>query len=269
MNSLERTFRQKIKTFYTKHGRHELPWRLATTPYNIAVSEIMLQQTQVDRVILKYQSFLKIFPTVQVLAKAPLAAVLKEWSGLGYNRRAKFLHQMAQVVVHDLKGTFPTTIEGLQKLPGVGPYTAGAIYAFAYNKAVPMIETNIRTVYIHHFFPTKEHVSDKELLPIITTTIDIQNPRQWYWALMDYGSYLKSTGIKNNAKSTHYTKQSKFVGSRRQIRGAVMRELLKDSMTTEKIVKILDRKKEEVQSVLDDLIHEGFITKAKGVFKIK
>lgn len=268
-----------MRGHYMALGRHDLPWRsplrkLRRTetifdPYRITVSEIMLQQTQVDRVISKYKAFLKSFPTVRALAKASLAQVLASWSGLGYNRRAKFLHQMAQVVVKEHKGKFPTTIEELQKLPGIGPYTAGAIYAFAYDKAVPVIETNIRTVYIHHFFPKKTAISDKELFPIIERTIQHKNPREWYWALMDYGSYLKSTGIKNNSKSKHYTKQSKFEGSKRQIRGAIMRELLKGSKTKAQIVKAIDKEKEKVQIVLEDLVKEGMIAKEKGKYEIK
>lgn len=228
----------------------------------------MLQQTQVPRVLLKYTEFLKAFPTVQKLVKASLSDVLRVWSGLGYNRRAKFLHQMAQVVVNEYKGKFPETIEGLQQLPGIGPYTAGAIYAFAYNKPWPVIETNIRSVYIHHFFKDKEGISDKELMPIIERTIQKKNPREWYWALMDYGSYLKASGIKNNAKSKHYTKQSKFEGSKRQIRGAIMRELLKGKKTGAQIAKKIDKEKRRVQGVLEDLVNEGMIEKEKREYLI-
>lgn len=268
MHQAERVFIQTVKNYYKKYGRHDLPWRKTADPYKIVVSEIMLQQTQVERVIPKYRAFLKLFPTAHVLAQAPLGAVLHAWSGLGYNRRAKYLQQMAQSIVTEHKGKFPTTIEGFQKLPGIGPYTAGAIYAFAYNKPVPMIETNIRTVYIHHFFPTKKFVSDKDLMKVIEQTLDTKNPREWYWALMDYGSYLKSTGVKNNAKSKHYTKQSKFEGSKRQIRGAIMREVLKGPTTVQHILKILDQTKKEVQPVFDDLAQEGFIKKEKGKYLI-
>ena len=269
MNQAEHVFIQTVKNHYKKYGRHDLPWRKTADVYHIVVSEIMLQQTQVDRVIPKYTAFLKKFPTVQKLAKAQLADVLALWSGLGYNRRAKYLHQMAQVVISEHKGKLPTTIEGLKTLPGIGPYTAGAIYAFAYNKPVPMIETNIRTVYIHHFFPTKKSVSDKDLVKVIEQTLDTKNPREWYWALMDYGSHLKSTGVKNNAKSKHYIKQSKFQGSKRQIRGVIMREVLKGPTAVQHMLKVLDRTKEEVQPVFDDLAQEGFIKKVKGKYWVK
>jgi A/G-specific adenine glycosylase len=261
-------FKTAVKDYYRKNGRHDLPWRHTVDPYRIAVSEIMLQQTQVSRVIEKYKEFLKAFPTVKKLAAVPLSEVLRLWSGLGYNRRAKFLHQMAQVVTTQYKGKFPDTIQGLQKLPGIGPYTAGAIGAFAYNIPHSFIETNIRTVYIHHFFKGIQDVSDKELMPLIEKTLDTKNAREWYWALMDYGSYLKGQGNRVHRASKHYTKQSKFEGSRRQIRGAIMREVLKGPVTVASITKITERKKEDVQSVMEDLVSEGFITKERTTYKI-
>ncbi len=253
----ERQFVQTVMKYYKVHGRHDLPWRHTSDPYRIAVSELMLQQTQVARVLPKYQAFIKAFPTVRALARASLRDVLHLWSGLGYNRRAKFLYNMAQVVVEKYKGTFPETIEGLEKLPGIGPYTAGAIYAFAYNKAWPVIETNIRTVYIHHFFKDKEGVSDKQLMPIIKRTMRKTNPRQWYWALMDYGTYLKSIGIKNNAQSAHYTKQTVFKGSLREVRGAVLKTLVGGSLPEAKLLAKVPRAHE----VLPTLIAEGLVHK--------
>ncbi len=261
-------FKKTVKTHYRKYGRHDLPWRTTIDPYCIAVSEVMLQQTQVSRVIEKYKEFLKVFPNVKKLAAAPLSDVLRLWSGLGYNRRAKFLHQMAQAVVADYKGKFPNSVEGLQKLPGVGPYTAGAIAAFAYNMPYGFIETNIRTVYIHHFFKNKKDVSDKVLMPLIEQTLDTKNPREWYWALMDYGSYLKGQGNRVHRTSSHYTKQSKFQGSRRQIRGAIMREVLKGPVTVISITKITGKEKEDIESVMKDLVSEGFIKREKTHYKI-
>jgi A/G-specific adenine glycosylase len=257
MQSSEQAFIQTVKRYYRAHGRHALPWRQTYDPYSIAVSEIMLQQTQVSRVIDAYIRFIKKFPTVQSLARAPLRDVLVLWNGLGYNRRAKFLHQMAQAVVRDHAGIFPETIQGLQSLPGIGPYTAGAIYAFSYNKAFPIVETNIRSVYIHHFFADKDGISDKELYPLIERTLQKRNPRQWYWALMDYGAYLKSTGIKNNAKSKHYAKQSRFEGSRRQVRGQIMRSLVDGPQTDQALLAIAPA----ARDVLRDLVCEGLITK--------
>ncbi len=257
----EKNFKTVVRSHYKKHGRHTLPWRLTVDPYYIAVSEIMLQQTQVSRVVSKYIEFLRAFPSVQLLATAPLSSVLKQWSGLGYNRRAKFLHQMAKVVVTEYNGVFPEAYECLKKLPGIGPYTAGAIAVFAYNKPISMIETNIRSVYLDYFFNGKVGITDKELMIVISQTLDQKNPREWYWALMDYGSYLKGQGNTVHRMSKHYTKQSTFAGSRRQIRGAIVRELLKGPMTVATLVKKLEKEKQLLVSVVEDLQDEGIIQK--------
>ena len=260
--------RSVVRRHFRTKGRHDLPWRQTTDPYHIVVSEVMLQQTQVVRVVQKYTEFLKKFPTPHALAKAPLAEVLGAWSGLGYNRRAKYLHHMAQTVVREYGGEFPKTYEELRQPPGIGPYTAGAVCAFAFNKPVPIIETNIRTVYLHHFFPTRKKVSDTELLQKIKETLDTKNPRQWYWALMDYGAYLKQSGINTNTKSAHYVPQSRFEGSRRQVRGALMRALLKAPMTTTCLATVLTIQKDVTQTVLDDLVAEGFVKKTKHTYTI-
>ena len=218
-------FQDTVWEYYREYGR-DLPWRQSEPdgsfdPYKIMISEVMLQQTQVSRVIPKYFEFITLFPNIESLAKAPLADVLKAWSGLGYNRRAKFLWQAAQKI----QGPFPATFEALIALPGIGANTAGAILTYAYNKPVVFIETNIRTVYIHHFFGDQIDVHDKELMPFIEQTLDKENPREWYWALMDYGVHLKLT-IGNTARnSKHYVKQSTFIGSKRQVRGQVIRLL--------------------------------------------
>jgi len=256
----ERAFIRAVKAFYTKEGRHNLPWRKTTNPYSIVVSEVMLQQTQVERVIPKYKEFVKQFPTVQVLARAPLRAVLIGWQGLGYNRRARMLHECAKEVVRAHKGIFPKTYADLVNLPGIGPYTAGAVMAFSYNEAVPMIETNIRSVYLHHFFKDKKDIPDTELMPIIERTLDVQNPRVWYWALMDYGTYLKRVHGNQNRRSKHYKKQSKFKGSDRQIRGAVLRQLTEHSATFEQLHERTAVSKPRLKKQLEKLAAEGLIT---------
>ena len=225
MTVKEKQFITAVKTFYQEHGRHTLPWRNTKSPYRILVSEIMLQQTQVDRVLSKYKAFLQKFPTVLKLAQAPLSEVLVLWQGLGYNRRAKMLHECATTVVSEHNGTFPKTPQQLQDLPGIGPYTASAVCAFAYNHPTPLIETNVRTVFIHHFFNETYEVADAAILNLVECTCDTENPREWYWALMDYGSHLKKTVGNLNAQSKHYVKQSKFQGSDRQIRGAIVKVL--------------------------------------------
>jgi A/G-specific adenine glycosylase len=223
-------FRRLVWQHYRNNGRHDLPWRKTNDPYKILVSEIMLQQTQVLRVTEKYKSFIKKFPTVRALARAPLADVLKEWSGLGYNRRAKYLHEAAKQLAAKKK----INTDDFKGLPGVGPYTASAVSVFAFNKPDVLIETNIRTAYIHHFYPLRTRrvlsgIADSQLLVLARRAAEgsplAGGPREWYWALMDYGAYLKKSGVRNNHQSAHYTKQSKFEGSLRQIRGAILRQL--------------------------------------------
>lgn len=232
---------RELKNFYKKNKRAHLPWRKTKDPYKILVSELMLQQTQVSRVLIKYDSFLKKFPTFEVLASAPLSDVLKEWQGLGYNRRAKFLHQTAKIVMGEYTGRFPKDPAVIETLPGVGHYTARAVVAFAFNIPVVCIETNIRTVFMHFYFKDKETISDKEILPLIERDLkkSKMEPRDFYAALMDYGSYLKANGVRINNKSKHYTKQSKFEGSIRQKRAAKLRGALKAGVSEEELLKLL------------------------------
>lgn len=238
------TMLRELKSFYKKSGRHDLPWRKTRDPYKILVSELMLQQTQVSRVLIKYDSFLKKFPTWQTLAKASLSDVLKEWQGLGYNRRAKFLHQTAKIVVGDYKGKFPKDPSLMETLPGIGHYTARAVAAFAFNQPSAFIETNIRTVFLHHLHggPSSVKVDDKELLPEVEKALkkSKMEPRDFYAALMDYGSHLKASGIRINNKSKHYTKQSKFEGSRRQKRAAALRAALAKGASETELLKLLN-----------------------------
>ncbi len=200
----------------------------------------MLQQTQVVRVIPKYKEFLKQFPTIHKLSLATLRDVLVVWQGFGYNRRAKALHDLANVVITECKGKMPREYEALLQLPEIGPYTAGAVCTFAYNKPIAMIETNIRTILFHYLYSDKENVQDKELLCIIEKILDTKNPREWYWVLMDYGAFLKEKGVKVNSKSKHYNKQSKFKGSNREVRGAIPRVLTEKNMTEKPILKNTD-----------------------------
>lgn len=253
-----RGFQQTVWDYYHEHGRHVLPWRQATLdPYRILVSELMLQQTQVGRVIAKYQEFLENFPDIQTLAAAPQGTVLRVWSGLGYNRRAKFLHQAAQAIVADFNGIFPQSVSELTQLPGVGTNTAGAILAYAFDQPVSFVETNIRTVFLHHFFHDQTDVSDKAILAFVTRTLETEHPREWYWALMDYGSHLKKTVGNLNHRSQGYAKQSKFEGSRRQIRGQILKLLGDQSMTEQKLQQQI--KDPRGEAVLSELLAEGLV----------
>lgn len=259
-NSIKK-FQETVWAFYKGNARNSLPWRKTKDPYKILVSELMLQQTQVSRVLVKYEEFLKRFPTMKLLASSPLSDVLKAWQGLGYNRRAKFLHLLAKEVVKDYKGTLPSSEEKLLQLPGLGRATASALVAFAFNKPTVYLETNVRSVFLHHFFPGVDGVSDSELLPLIHRAGVGQQSREWNWALLDYGSYIKTTYGNPNARSKQYTKQSKFKGSNREVRGAVLRLLQKGSKSKVSLFKTLDFDATRIEKVLSDLHAEGLISK--------
>ena len=217
-------FRAVVRSHYARAGRR-MPWRDHPEPYAVLVSEVMLQQTQVPRVMEHFPRFVDRFPTIEALAGVRLAEVIAAWSGLGYNRRARYLHATAGVIVAEHGGRVPDDPAVLVTLPGIGKNTAGSIAAFAYNRPVVFIETNIRRVYIHHFFPGEEEVHDRDLLPLIERTLDHHNPREWYWALMDYGVALAKRVPNPNRRSRHYTRQAPFEGSDRQLRGMILRLL--------------------------------------------
>ena len=217
-------FRAHVYARYRRH-RRTLAWRATRDPYAILVSEVMLQQTQVARVTRYYPPFLARFPDPASLARASLRAVLEQWSGLGYNRRALALQRAAQAVVRDHGGRVPADSAALQRLPGVGPATTGALLAFAFERPVVFIETNIRRVYLDQFFAGAAPVPDRALLPLVARTLDREHPRRWYYALMDYGAALGRRGPNPNRRSAHYSRQSVFAGSNRQLRGLVLRLL--------------------------------------------
>lgn len=195
--------KKAVWRFYGEHGRHDLAWRKKPSPYYVLVSEVMLQQTQVSRVREKFTEFIKVFPTLTSLAKSDQVTLLKTWKGLGYNRRALWLRDAAQTIVRDHKGKVPRDPESLEALKGIGHYTARAIATFSYNDPHAFIETNIRRIFIHHFYPSAELVPDSALLPLIEAAVDGSKPREWYWALMDYGAQLGRTLPNANVRSKH------------------------------------------------------------------
>ena len=225
---------EEFRRLLTQKGEElyrAMPWRDDTRPYYVLVSELMLQQTQVPRVVPKFEAFIAVFPDERALAAASLADVLKLWQGLGYNRRAKFLYQAAQMIVNDFGGEFPEDEKDILKLPGVGKNTAGAILAYAFIRPAIYVETNVRAVYIHHFFADNFAVDDKQIIELLEATIDRESPRQFYQNLMDYGSWLKSKGVRNTSQSRHYKKQSPLRGSVREVRGQILRVLSKADLT--------------------------------------
>ena len=263
-----RKFQNDIYSYYREYGR-DLPWRVSDDPYHILVSEIMLQQTQVQRVIEKYEQFIRIFPDFPSLAKTPLRKILREWQGMGYNRRTIALKQIAQKVVKEFNGNLPTSVETLMTFHGVGMATASAIAAFAFHQPTVFIETNIRRVFIHFFFHDMENIKDTQILPLVERTLDSSNPREWYYALMDYGVMLKQKCENPNRRSAHYQKQSPFQGSNRQTRGMILKLLVQASYISEHdIAQKLHMREEKLRYNLTQLVKEGFIKKVKGGFTI-
>jgi len=261
-------FQDTIYTFYLEQARL-FPWRQTTDPYYILVSEIMLQQTQTSRVLGRYEEFIGAFPDIVSLAEAELNAVLLVWQGLGYNRRALNLKKIAEIVLNDFQGRLPESYDELMTLPGIGHATAGSILAFAFNKPVPFIETNIRRVFIHFFFQDRQGITDKEILPFVEETLDRDNPRQWYYALMDYGAMLAKSVPNPNRKSAHYSKQTKFEDSDRQIRGMIVKMLVTESPVMEKkLIETLGKETSRVKHILAELVNEGFIVRDRTSIRI-
>jgi A/G-specific adenine glycosylase len=252
-------FRRVVYNHFKKNGR-ALPWRETSDPFKIMVSEVMLQQTQVIRVIKKYAMFVERFPDIQTLATAPLQDVLSIWQGLGYNRRAISLKQVAERIVSEYGGTIPSDPKILQALPGIGSATAHAICAFAHNQPVVFIETNIRTVYLHHFFPKRRYVNDREIRSLVEETLDRKQPRKWYNALMDYGGALKKEYLNPGRRSAHHQIQTPFKGSNRQIRGAIIQLVVeRKQCSQQELIETLPFDSKSVKRNISQLKREGFL----------
>jgi A/G-specific adenine glycosylase len=257
-------FRETVYHHWKNYGR-DLPWRKTDNPYRIIVSEIMLQQTQVARVVQKYEEFVDAFPDIESLAEAPLHQVLTVWRGLGYNRRALSLKRMAEEIMTLHDGRIPDDVPLLKALPGIGNATAHAICAFAFNQPVIFIETNIRTVFIHHFLSTEDEVKDSDIRPLVTQTLDSKNPRRWYNALMDYGTTLKKHHTNPGRKSAHYKRQSPFEGSVRQVRGAILRTLVETtSISLDELSAALPFDDDRIQLAVSQLEREKLIVVKNG-----
>ncbi len=262
------SFKKIIYEFYQKN-RRDLPWRNTDDPYRIVVSEFMLQQTQVERVLGKYELFVSRFPDICSLADAPLKDVLNVWQGLGYNRRALALIRLAQVIRDSYDGEFPADFSTLITLPGIGPATAGCILSFAFRSPVVFIETNIRRVFIHHFFRDRERINDREIVPLVEATLDRENPRDWYYALMDYGSVLRRQVDNPNKRSSHYSRQPAYGTSDRKIRGEVLRALIKvPALTDKQMTEMTGAEEQRLERILSDLVNEGFINRIHDSYEI-
>lgn len=263
-----RKFSQNVWRYYRFHRRN-FPWRppalkfrkdgTARDPYRVFISEIMLQQTQTSRVEQKYVPFIRRFPNFQALARSPLRNILKAWQGLGYNRRALLLQKAARIIVRDYGGKLPRDPLTIQKLPGVGQSSAGAVCAFAFGIRTPFIETNIRRAYIHYFFPRRKAVRDRDIIPIVEQTLRGKNFREWYYALMDYGAMLGKAGINPNVRSAHYAKQSPFAGSDRELRGKIVAMMVqKKKLEPATLARKFGERVSRIRRILHDLKKEGF-----------
>ncbi len=264
-------FRAKVR----EQGRElyrDLPWRRTTDPYEIWISEVMLQQTQVSRVDGRWQRWLARFGTVEALAAADSADVLDEWQGLGYNRRALAVHRAARAIV-DAGGAFPSGEKDLVSLPGIGPATAAGVRAFAFDLHGVYLETNVRTVVLHELFAGREGVPDRELIPVVDATCPpdggfpddpADDPRSWYYALLDYGAYLKRTVPNPSRRSKAHARQSRFEGSRRQKRAALVRALLArraggaEGLAADVAAEGIELDAKLAAELLDELASEGF-----------
>lgn len=262
-------FRRAVWAFYRRAGRR-FPWRDTTDPYAILVSEVMLQQTQTERVVPKYREFLERFPSLEALSSASTAELLRVWQGLGYNRRALALQRAAREIAARHRGVVPSEPAELEHLPGIGAYTARAVALFAYGRPSTFIETNIRAVFIHAFFPRRFEVKDADLVPLIVATMPKQRVREWYYALMDYGARLKRRHRDLTARSAHYVRQGRFEGSRRQLRGAIVRFVVAHrEVTRTAIERAVGSRSADLKAVLRDLEAEGFIERAKGRYRCR
>jgi A/G-specific adenine glycosylase len=259
----KRVQNEAFTEFIWQKGRElyrPMPWREDTRPYYVLVSELMLQQTQVSRVIPKFNAFVERFPDEASLCTATLSDVLKLWQGLGYNRRARYLHEAARRISTEHHGAFPKAASDILKLPGVGSNTSGAIQAYAFNRPMVFIETNVRTVYIHHYFQDDFDVDDKRIRDIVEATLDQENPREFYWALMDYGSWLKANGIRNNAQSKQYKKQAPLEGSLRQMRGRIVAALTTTDRLRNDELALLTAEDPRLEPALESLLKDGLIS---------
>jgi A/G-specific adenine glycosylase len=258
-------FRKAVYGHFAAHGR-DLPWRRRVTPYAVFVSEMMLQQTQVSRVAVLFPRFVRRFPGWKRLAEAPLKEVLDAWRGLGYTRRAKYLHDAARIVAGRYHGRLPRDPETLTGLPGIGAATAASIAAFAFNRPTAFVETNIRAAFIHHFFPDGARVPDAAIRELAETALDIKNPRRWYSALMDYGTHVKKEHKNPARRAAIWKAQGKFEGSNRQARGrALALVVAAEKPVTAKEVAILSGlAPERVAMALLALAAEGLIKKRRG-----
>ncbi len=269
----------------------DFPWRRTHDPYLILVSEVMLQQTQVSRVVPYFERWVEQFPTLEALADAPLEAVLRAWQGLGYNRRAVALKRAAEEVTEQARKSGPAAPQlpretaALIALPGIGPATAAGVRAFAFGEPGAYLETNVRAVFLHEFFPHAEGVPDRAVLPLVeAAALEAERQgvgaREWNYALLDYGVWLKANTPNPSRRSAHHTRQSAFEGSRRQKRARLLRLVMERpgavlddyAAALSEAELAADRSvlsAGEVSELLEELAAEGFIACEDGGWLVR
>jgi A/G-specific adenine glycosylase len=256
-------FQKKVFSFYQKNKR-DLPWRKTTDPYKILLSELMLQQTQVNRVILYYEKWITRWPDIHALASASLAEVLQAWMGLGYNTRAINLHKAARKIVTEFDNDVLEAMKQYKEIPGVGRYTSQAVQIFSTNADIVTIDTNIRRIFIKEFH-LPEKVSDKELWRLAEKCLPKGRSREWHNALMDYGA-LHLTSQKTGIKPK--TQQSRFEGSDRQIRARILRCLLNDTMSLSELKKTFRIEQKRLRRILDKMVTEKIIVNNNNSYQL-
>jgi len=260
---------KKAVLLHYQQAKRNFPWHY-TDPWGVMVSEFMLQQTRTERVIPYWENWMKLWPQPKALADASMETALRAWSGLGYNRRCRYLKESAAIITNRNSGKVPETPKALLSLPGVGPYMSAAIACFAYNFPAVFIETNIRSAVIYNFFPGRDDVRDSEIIPILEAALDRNDPRTWHYALMDYGAFIKKTTANPNRRSAHYTRQSPFNGSFRQARGKVIKALVSTGRCTAEELKLATGLEEgKLYEVLEKLKKESFVAEDADTYLIK
>jgi len=257
-------FQKKVFTFYRRNKR-QLPWRMTKDPYKILLSEFMLQQTQVNRVVSYYEKWIARWPTIQALAAAPLPEILQMWMGLGYNTRAVYLHRTAKKIVTEFEGDVLKAVTQYKQLPGIGKYTSQAVQIFVGNADMVTIDTNIRRIFISEF-DLVETISDKELWLLAEACLPRGKSRDWHNALMDYGALhltAHRTGIRPK------TQQSRFEGSNRQIRAKILRCLLTENMSISKLEKNVGVEHARLRLVLEKMRTEKIIGKRNNIYHVR
>jgi A/G-specific adenine glycosylase len=258
-------FREAVWEHAARAGR-SMPWRETDDPYRIWLSEVMLQQTQIDRVRPRYETFVEAFPTIEALADAPFEEVLRLWKGLGYNRRALALSRTAHLVVERHGGSIPSDRDELLALPGIGEATAAGIRCFAFGEPDVYLETNVRAAVIFAFFPREERVHDRDVVAVVALSMEREDPRRWFYALMDLGAALKRTRANPSRRSAHHARQAPFEGSDRQIRGRALELLLEKgplayASLVRDLAESLSADGARASAVVDALVREGLLAR--------